>query len=89
MIGICAALNLPAPTLLRDLRSGMKLPEYPVMLALVRHGVNVSWMLTGEGSVFADTRAGEILKANFDVKLTEYLNAEEPPSKLPRKPLKF
>lgn len=48
----CAAIGMPLPSL-RDYELGKTIPGGEAMEAFVRAGINVNWLLTGEGEMYA------------------------------------
>jgi len=58
------ALGIAPPNLSRYL-NGDSLPNKTVLLLIAQQGCNIHWLLTGEGSMFADNAAGRELQARL------------------------
>ena len=61
----CRSLDIQPSTLYRYM-AGTNSPSADFLMKLAETGLSISWMLTGEGSMYADSLVGQSLRSKHD-----------------------
>lgn len=67
----CYHWQISSITQLKNYMNGVNLPAAPILAAISKYGYSVNWLLTGEGSMFADTEAGRVRKVEVLHRLSQ------------------